>query len=341
MRVSFYVLIALALSCTQSNKESSNQQEEISSYKIAFGSCSVQGKTEAQLWTEVEANNPDLWIWLGDNVYADTEDMAKMKADYDLQKSHSDYQSLIATTDVIGIWDDHDFGGNDMGKEYPMKDESRDLLFNFLDVPKANPAWKRKGAYQAYEYQVDSKKFKIILLDARFFRDSLKWTFDPKTAQINEEGTILGEEQWQWFEQQISDATVDLFIVGSGIQVLTENHRFEKWANFPKERKRMLDLITEKVEVPLLFLSGDRHISEVSKLDLEGYNFPLYDLTSSSLTNPWGEESPEANDLRVGNITYPANFAVMDVKWSGELPSISLKFVGQNNEELQAFSIDY
>lgn len=267
--------------------------------------------------------------------------MVKMKADYDLQKSHPDYQTLLEKIDVIGVWDDHDLGGNDMGSEYPKKDESRDLLFDFLDVPKDNEAWDRKGAYQSYSYTFDEKKLKIILLDARYFRDSLMWTLDPKTAQINEDGEVLGEEQWTWLEGQLSDDAVDMFLVGSGIQVLAEDHRFEKWANFPKERTRLLNLVAEKVNVPLAFISGDRHISEVSKLEIEGYDFPIYDITSSSLTNPWDEESPEVNELRVGTTTYLVNFAVVDIDWSGEQPSIQLKFVGQNSEILQELAIEY
>ena len=336
MRNLILLTLFIFFSCSQTKKQTSSPVQT-----IAFGSCSVQDKVDAQLWKEVIAEDPSLWIWLGDNIYADTEDMEKMKADYDLQKSHPDYQTLLGKMDVIGTWDDHDLGANDLGSEYPKKDESRDLLFDFLDVPKDNEAWNRKGAYQAYSYEINQKKLKVILLDVRYFRDSLKWTYDPKTAQVNEDGAVLGEAQWDWLANELEDKTADMFLVGTGIQVLTKDHRFEKWANFPKERTRLLDLVTEKVKVPLAFLSGDRHISEVSKLELEGYKFPLYDITSSSLTNPWGEESQEVNSLRVGVIMFPVNFAVMDIDWTGDQPSIQLKFVGKDNKSLQEFEIKY
>ena len=293
------------------------------------------------MWKEVMGENPNLWIWLGDNVYADTEDMEKMKADYDLQKSHPDYQAMLQKTSVIGVWDDHDFGANDIGKEYPMKDESRDLLFDFLDVDKSNEAWNRKGAYQSYNYTQNNKTLKIILLDVRYFRDSLVWSANPKAAQINETGDILGDDQWKWLENQLSDGKVDFFIVGSGIQVLAKNHNFEKWANFPMAKTRLLGLVADKVSVPLIFITGDRHISEVSRLALEGYNFPLYDITSSSLTSPWNEQSPDPNDLRVDDIVYPVNFAVMTVSWNTKFPSLQLKFVGEKSEVLQELSINY
>ncbi len=341
MRYLSYLLFFFLFACSPSKKQEANSIKTEATHTIAFGSCSRQWIPEAQLWKEVVAENPNLWIWLGDNIYADTEDMEKMKADYDLQKSHPDYQTLIQKTAIIGTWDDHDYGANDIGKEYLMKDESRDLLFDFLDVDKNNDAWNRKGAYQSYSYPLGDKKLKVVLLDVRYFRDSLQWTMDPKTAQINENGDILGSDQWTWLENELSDNETDLFVVGSGIQVLSKDHRFEKWANFPTARKRLLDLVAEKVKVPLIFISGDRHISEVSKIDLEGYNFPLYDITSSSLTSPWGEPAPELNEYRVGQITYPVNFAVMEVKWGSSWPAFQLKYVGKENEILQRLSIDY
>ncbi len=339
--LTLFCLLSIVFCCTPKNQKESAEKSPESIQRIAFGSCSRQSMKDAQLWKEVIAENPDVWIWLGDNVYADTEDMEKMKADYDLQKSHPDYQRLLQKTAVVGTWDDHDFGANDIGKEYPMKDESRDLLFDFLDVPKTNEAWARKGAYQTYTYGFEDKRIKLILLDVRYFRDSLKWTMDPKTAQVNEKGDILGEDQWTWLSAELDDAGSDMFILGSGIQVISKDHRFEKWANFPRAKDRLLNLITDKVEVPVLFLSGDRHISEVSKLEIAGYDFPLYDVTSSSLTTPWGEPAPDVNSHRVGEIIYPTNFAIMDIDWNEMRPSLKLKFVGKDNEILQDFSVSY
>lgn len=307
--------------------------------RIAFGSCSKQEKTEKQLWREVREEKPDLWIWLGDNIYSDTEDMEKMRADYALQKSHRDYQKLLRKTRVIGIWDDHDYGVNDGGTEYPKKDESRDLLFEFVDLNKTHPAWKRKGAYQAHVFNSGDKKIKVILLDARYFRDPFERD-ENRAALPNPTGNMLGEKQWSWLEDQLQDATIDLFILGSGIQFIAKDHKYEKWANFPKERQRMMATL-KNCNTPVLFLSGDRHISEVSKTSVTDYQHELYDITSSSLTNPWKEPGPEVNTYRIGEIVYPVNFAVLDIQWKEELPVIKLKYVGNNNETLNEYSWEY
>ncbi len=307
--------------------------------RIAFGSCSVQGKTDQQLWNEVNKTSPDLWIWLGDNIYGDTEDMQKMRKDYQQQKSHAGYQQLLKKTDVIGVWDDHDFGVNDGGKEYPKKDESKAELFRFLDVAEDNPARSRKGAYQSYTYK-GALTIKVILLDARYFRDPLKK--DDRNWNIPDvNGEILGDEQWKWLEEQVQEPEVDLFIIGSGIQILPEEHRFEKWANFPRERTKFFQLLSAYVAQPVVLLSGDRHISEVSKIDLEGYDYPLYEFTSSSLTNPWGTRNPEKNRYRIKEIIYAPNFAFLDISKTEGTLLLKLTYVTKDSKVLQYHLITY
>ena len=307
---------------------------------IAFGSCSKQDFPDKQLWKEVNRENPDLWIWLGDNIYGDSEDMAVLKEKYDQQKSHPDYQTLMTQTEVIGIWDDHDYGVNDGGKEYPVKEASRDLMFDFLDLNKDHPAWNREGGYQAHTFDSDGRRIKFIFLDARYFRDPLKK--DEKNWNIpNYEGEILGDDQWIWLAQQLNDPETDFFIIGSGIQVIPKDHRFEKWTNFPNERNRLFILIQEYVEVPLIFISGDRHISEVSKIEIPDHKYPLYDLTSSSLTHGWSEPQPEKNEYRVGDIIYDENFALLRIDWKGKKPKLALKYIGVENKVLQELKIDF
>ena len=306
---------------------------------IAFGSCSKQSLPDKQLWKEVMAENPDLWIWLGDNIYGDSEDMTVISEKYDQQKSHPDYQALMEKTEVIGIWDDHDYGVNDGGKEYAKKDESRDLLFEVLELNKEHPAWNRKGAYQAHTYDFDGNRLKVILLDTRYFRDPLKKNKEGMNVP-DYEGKILGDEQWDWFKIQLDDSETDLFIIASSIQVISKDHRFEKWANFPNERNWLLAMIREKVKAPVIFISGDRHISELSKLEMVDYDYPVYDVTSSSLTHGWSEQKEEKNEYRVGSIIYDENFAILTINWKKKIPQVSLKYVGENNVELGSFKLD-
>src|SRR5690606_11168750 len=118
---------------------------------IAFGSCNRQAERQP-LWHPILQHNPDLWIWLGDNIYADTHEMQAMEAMYRLQKSLPEYQALYGTVPVIGTWDDHDYGINDGGKYYAKKQESRDLMLDFLDVSQDAPIRGREGGYTSYTF---------------------------------------------------------------------------------------------------------------------------------------------------------------------------------------------
>lgn len=307
---------------------------------IAFGSCSKQDMKKAQLWDEVNETNPDLWIWLGDNIYGDSEDVSVLQTKYTVQKSHRGYQELLKSTQVLGIWDDHDYGANDAGKEFPSKEGSKQALFQFLDVPEAHPAWRRTGAYQSYTFE-GRKKIKIILLDARYFRDSLKWEYpapEKKVAIENKDGDILGEDQWKWFESQLSESGIDFFIVCSGIQVIPEEHAFEKWANFPKERSRLLSAIA-KLDKPLILLSGDRHISEVSKWKASNLHDYTYEFTSSSLTSPWGKERKESNQYREKEIVYKPNFGSLIIDWESDSLQLNVKFIGKDDVVYQTHTV--
>lgn len=310
--------------------------------RIAFGSCSKQDQADKQLWNEINDTSPDLWIWLGDNIYGDTRDMNVMKEKYDLQKSHPGYQKLLQQTTVIGIWDDHDFGVNDGGKEYASKDGSKQQLFDFLDIDENHPAQKRTGAYQSYTYKSKGGNIKVILLDTRYFRDSLKWE-NPGTRQKasieNPTGDILGEVQWKWFENQLREPGIDFFIVASGIQAIPMQHRWEKWANFPKSRARLLETIASN-KAPLVLLTGDRHLSEVSKIELPGYQYPLYEFTSSSLTSGTSPDD-EKNKFMIKEKIYETNFALLSLKWTSGTPELNLKYHGKNGDKLAEHTIQY
>ena len=82
--------------------------------RIAFGSCSHQDKPQP-IWSEVLAADPDLFIFLGDNIYGDSEDAQVLAAKYQKLAAVPGIQRLRESTEIIAIWDDHDYGQNDSG----------------------------------------------------------------------------------------------------------------------------------------------------------------------------------------------------------------------------------
>jgi alkaline phosphatase D len=280
--------------------------------RIAFGSCSHEYDRQP-LWKPILKNQPQVWIWLGDNIYGDTHDMSVMKQKYDLQKSNTDYRKLTASAAVIGIWDDHDYGINDGGKAYAKKEESQQLMLDFLDVPAGSERRSREGAYESYTYGPEGKQVKVILLDARYFRDTLMK--QNKMYLPNETGTILGEAQWQWLEDELKNSRASIHLIASGIQMIPEEHIYEKWANFPQERKRLFDLIANTKAPGVILLSGDRHIAEISKYTHPDIAYPVYEVTASGLTHSATNNKGEPNRHRIGNLVNVLNFGVINIDW--------------------------
>ena len=285
---------------------------------IAFGSCNKSYEPQV-IWKDILANQPDLWIWGGDNIYGDTEDMRVMRAKYDRQRAHTEYKALLEACPVIGTWDDHDFGANNSGKEYPMKKESRDEMLRFLDVPSDREIWQREGAYDAYTYDSKGHSVKVILLDVRYFSDQAGQTAD-----------LLGAAQWQWLEGEL-ESSAEINLIVTGIQFLAEDHRYEKWANFPESRQRMIDLIRENKVRNAIFLSGDRHLAEISKMEVDGLDKPLYDITSSGMTHSW-ESASETNQHRVSPLIGQKNFGIIKLDWDSTKPTITFEIRGLGNE---------
>jgi alkaline phosphatase D len=324
------------MSCIPDNRKN------VSKTLIAFGSCSKQYNPN-QRWHDILKNNPDIWIWLGDNIYGDTHDMELMAEKYKHQKSDSGYQLLLKSqTEIIGTWDDHDYGVNDGGIHFSKKDESKFLFLDFLDIDGDNPVVNREGVYQSYDYEFGENILKIILLDTRYFRDTIYWDPESRAYLPNETGDILGESQWEWLEEELQTSKAELNIIGSSIQVIPDEQTYEKWANLPKARNRLFDLLKKYPEKKAVFISGDRHIAEISQISLEGVEYPLYDFTSSGLTHTWAQEEPEANRYRISDFVVSLNYGIIIIDWDDNgKHKVTFQIKGEKNTLLYEFIPDY
>ncbi|MEM9526720.1 MAG: alkaline phosphatase D family protein, partial [Bacteroidota bacterium] len=145
-----------------------NMEED---FVIAFGSCNNQRRAQ-DYWPVIGEKKPDVWLWLGDNIYSDTDDMQQMAADYATQQEAPAYRNFRESTpQIFGIWDDHDYGLNDGGKEWPYRDAAKNNLLDFLGISDTAAVRSRPGAYQSYTVGPKERPIKIILLDTRYFRD--------------------------------------------------------------------------------------------------------------------------------------------------------------------------
>ena len=333
-----FILVVLGACAGQENTK--NTSTPIT--QIAFGSCSREN-LDNQRWDDILRHDPDLYIWLGDNIYGDTQDMLIMAEKYKQQRSRPGYRRLLQSdVQIIGTWDDHDYGTNDGGKFYAKKEESKHLMLDFLEVDKDNPVYGHEGVYQAYDYEFDRHKLKVILLDTRWFRDTIYWDNTDRKYLPNSEGDILGEDQWAWFEQELAESEAEINIIGSSIQVIPEEHGYEKWSNFPAARQRLFDLLLKYPEKKTIFISGDRHIAEISRIDLPGLTYPLYDFTSSGLTHTWRQSAGEPNPYRVSKFNIALNYGIIRINWNTPgNDRISLQIYSENSELIDEVKVSF
>ncbi|GMQ23559.1 hypothetical protein Aoki45_02410 [Algoriphagus sp. oki45] len=309
-RILFLSALILAGFFSCKTQKQTSSENEIT--RIAFGSCNRQDAPQP-LWNPIISDQPDLWIWMGDNIYGDSPIMDTLKAKFARQNAHPDYARLKKSVPIIGVWDDHDYGRNDAGKFFAQKKESRDLMFDFLEVPANAPERKREGAYSSHVFGSGEQQVKVILLDARYFRDTLERV--DQVYQPNLEGEVLGEAQWKWLQKELKESQAKINLIISGIQFLPTEHAYEKWANFPKERERLLDVIAVSGAQTPVLLSGDRHIAEVMKLTDSRFPEGIYEITSSGLTHTWSEISEEPNAYRVGDLIAKLNYGLASIDW--------------------------
>tara|TARA_B100001093_G_scaffold281992_1_gene269423 strand:- start:367 stop:1350 length:984 start_codon:yes stop_codon:yes gene_type:complete len=287
-------------------------------YKIGFGSCIDQDLPQP-IWEPIEKEKVNTFIFLGDNVYGDDDsgNLSKLKSAYKKQKKL--LPEWLTNNNIFSIWDDHDYGLNDGGSSFNLKNESQKLYLDFWDIPKNDERRSRKGVYFSKIIELENFKINLIGLDTRYFRSDLLGTKLFYKKDNSDSSTILGDAQWKWLKNVIKTDS-DLIILMSSIQVLATEHRFEKWNLFPKEREKLIALI-DSSNIPLIIISGDRHRGALYELD------DIYELTSSSLNKPVAISKlvKENDKLMIGKTYNEENYGVIEINTDQAKVSLSLK----------------
>lgn len=318
--------------------------------RIAFGSCNHQNAPQ-HMWAQIAAANPQLFLMIGDNVYGDTgwdadAGLESLRSSYALQASHPEFKGFRAKFPMMATWDDHDFGLNDAGGNFPMRRWAEELFETFWGS--SDTVRGREGIYESTITGPEGKRVQVILLDTRFFRSDLKkaaWSKDrpPLGSYIPDnspEKTVLGADQWAWLKAELAKPA-DLRIVVSSTQVITQAHQFEGWTNFPAERTKLLEMLAGREASGLVMLSGDRHASGIYRTVIKGEI--VWELTSSSLNLAFGSDierasAREPDPARVTPFFPIENYGLIDIDWKAKKLTMVLK--GNTSATLaeQAFS---
>ena len=309
--------------------------------RIAFGSCVHQDHAQP-IWKAINIDHPDLFVFLGDNIYGDTEDMAQLQRKYQKLGANAGFQTLRNQSHVVATWDDHDYGADDVGADYPQKEASRQIMLDFWNEPTESARRTRKdGIYTAYTYGQPNQRVQLIMLDLRWKRSPLKSVskadylhkkapknMGPYEPITDTSAQLLGETQWQWLTEQLQQPA-DLRIIASSVQLLPEFTGWESWANFPHERTRLFRLIDQLKVNGVFVISGDTHWSEFSRVN-DAVGYPLWEATSSGLTEEWKAISP--NKHRLGVAEHRNNYGLIEINWAATQPSMTVSIKGQTGQ---------
>lgn len=343
LKLKFWQFICLAIAISSVPGMAQDTDQILT--KIAFGSCADQFNP-CPIWETIADHRPDLLLLLGDTVYADLENgrlkpatPERIEKAYQTLANDKGFARLRAQTPIMAVWDDHDFGNNDAGVEWEHKDVSAKLFHDFLGTPLDSPRRRQQGVYDARIFGPEGKRVQVIMLDTRYFRSALEkgdqplpgFRALPYIPSTDPAAKVLGDAQWKWLEEQLRKPA-EFRIVGSSIQVVSDQHPFEKWANFPLERERLYAVIRETAASGVVVISGDRHLGDIS-LDGDAIGYPLYDITASGFnqaTKTWRETEP--NRYRVAALPYGNHFGTIEIDWEQETPEIKLQLRHEDGE---------
>jgi alkaline phosphatase D len=299
-------------------------------FSIAVGSCTYVNEPfwdrpgkgygdSMQIFKSIFDKKPDLMLWIGDNTYTregDWNSWGGFMHRYTHTRSLPEMQPLLASTHHYATWDDHEYGPNDADRSFWNKEYSSKAFQLFWPGAPGKPFGE--GPVTSTFSWGDCQFF---MLDDRWFR--------APNADKDSTKAYLGELQINWLIDALTFSKANFKIISCGGQVINNAAVFENYAAYPVERRKLIDRISQAKIPGVLFMSGDRHHAELSKLERPG-TYPLYDLTTSPLTAGTHNPGKEANTLRVdGTLFNGHNFALL--KLSGTSKERSLKINLMNN----------
>ncbi len=289
--------------------------------RVAFGSCASDwGADPSQpVFRAVDALHPEVFLWLGDNVYyafrgEEWTDPGRMRQRWIRRRGVPALQPLLRRTAHYAIWDDHDYGPDNADKTYGLRQRSFAIFTRWW----ANPGWGSDGEVGVW-HRFRRGRVEFFLLDLRSHRD-------PDWMPPDRHKTQLGEVQWRWLEEALAASDADFKILVSSTQVLARYHAFESWDQFPADRERLLRLLRRRRIGGVVLLSGDRHVTELLRWQPPEVPYPLYELTSSPLAAGLGTLVPdeEAPERVPGTGHRVENFGWLEFSFQGAGPELRL-----------------
>lgn len=285
--------------------------------KIALIGCHQQGRPAPALEYFADILKPDLAIWLGDNVYADTKtDPQHILKQLQILEQKEGFQKLRNTVPFFVTWDDHDFGLNNSGAEYIFREESKQIFRKFWRLENEIPENRDGVYYSKMEKLPNGKTIQILLVDGRYNSERYLPNIKKKEADI------LGEKQWAWLENELKKpADIRLFVTGQQV-LLNKMNRWEAWSKVGKSQKRLDDLLQKLNPNNLIILTGDQHTAEVLK-SLKSFKYKTFEIMTCGINQT---ERPGRAPNRVTGPDKTFHSApILEIHWLKENPFVVIK----------------
>lgn len=288
-------------------------REDPPAFKFAIGSCSfindpVDDRPQPygdgyEIFNKILEKDPDMMLWLGDNIYLRTPDFlteSGIRHRHRHTRATRELQPLLGSVHHYATWDDHDYGPNDSDGSYVNK-KITEKVFNDYWGNLNTDAAQIGGITSHFPYH----DVEFFMMDNRYHRDP--------NRQITSDKAYLGDAQLEWLINALTASSASFKIVVVGGQTISSAAVYENYATYPEERERLLKRLHEERIEGVLFMSGDRHHTEISKLERKDA-YPLIDITCSPLTSGTHQPRDEGNTLQVeGTTFYDRNFGVVEV----------------------------
>lgn len=286
-------------------------------FRIAFGSCCrIQFDPDQRIWNAVRAIEPDLFFWLGDNIYADSDQPAALVDLYGRGRVVERLEPLLRSVPQLATWDDHDFAFDASDGNNPMKAQSLDVFKQYW----ANPAYgeaDNPGVYFRQSYGgVD-----FFVLDGRYHRS-------PDAAVDNASKSMLGAAQKAWLKRELTASTAPFKVlaIGGGWSSAENEDGGDSWGAYLTERNELFDFIRDEKIEGVVCISGDSHMGELNCIPRSqqgGYD--IYDFCSSPLAQmPAGKNIRQVPEVRVRDVwTRSVNVGVMRFDLTGDVPTLT------------------
>jgi alkaline phosphatase D len=284
------------------------------------------------IFDRIAENRPDFMLWLGDNVYlraGDWDSWAGYLHRYTHARSHPALSQLMRSTHHYAIWDDHDHGPNDSGSEFAGADMARQAFRLFWPNPEPPPSLAQRtdpGLYGQFAWG----DCDFFLLDDRSFR----------TSASAPEPALLGPAQLERLVTALRASSATFKFVALGSQFLNTARVFENYAQHAQERQQLLQRIETDNVSGVVFLTGDRHRSELSRATLDNGE-AIYDLTVSPLTSkPRRGGMLEENKFLVPNSRVEqCNYALLEVRGPKQAREVLVELRGAKGQLLKTWLI--